>query len=51
MDHVAAGAQVVGEAADGVGEPERVVEDDDLGHGPKSTSRRYSTGSQASFRA
>jgi hypothetical protein len=32
MHGVACGAQVTGETADGTSEPERVVEDDDLGH-------------------
>ncbi len=32
MHGVACGAQLVGEMSDGAREPERVVEDDDLGH-------------------
>jgi hypothetical protein len=45
MHRVARGAQLTGETADGTGEPERVVEDDDLGHRPSintisSNSRR-----------
>ena len=32
MHGVACGAQLTGETADGTGEPERVVEDDDVGH-------------------
>jgi hypothetical protein len=32
MHGVACGAQLTGETSDGTGEPERVVEDDDLGH-------------------
>jgi hypothetical protein len=32
MHGVASGAQLTGETADGTGEPERVVQDDDLGH-------------------
>ncbi len=32
MHGVACGAQLIGETADGTGEPERVVKDDNLGH-------------------
>jgi hypothetical protein len=32
MHGVACGAQLNGETADGTGEPERVVKDDNLGH-------------------
>jgi hypothetical protein len=32
MHGVACGAQLTGETADGTGEPERVVKDDNLGH-------------------
>ena len=43
MHRVAGVAQRGGEMANGLGEPERVVKDDDLGHVPEAIDRKVRT--------